>query len=67
MANPNVGFAKARAKVGYSDKHRAEMRDAAQRRANASPSVAIMRKVQSGEMTIEQGVQAMNRMLNGDA
>lgn len=67
MANPNVGFAKARAKVGYSDKHRAEMREAAQRRADASPAVAIMRKVQSGEMTVDQGVEAMNRIMNGDA
>jgi hypothetical protein len=62
MANPNVAFRNARKKAGYSEMHVRQVEEARQRRVDESPYVAVMRRVQAGEMTIEEGEAEIKRM-----
>lgn len=59
---PNVAFRNARKKVGYSEQHKKQIYEARHRRLEESPYVAVMRRVQRGEMTIEEGEAEIKRL-----
>lgn len=62
MANPNTAVRNARKKVGHSETHMRQVEEARDRRLEESPFLAVMRRVQDGEMTAEEGAEEVRRM-----
>lgn len=60
MTNPNRTVAAYRAKVGRSE----AVRQATDRRLEASPFMAVMEMVSSGKMTPEEGAAEVKRMMD---
>lgn len=59
MSNPNVAIRKARRIVGRSEEHLRSLEAARLRRLEESPFVGIMNRVQSGDLSIEEGKAAI--------